>query len=128
MEGIEHCAYKRQWGYAPLLISLANTRQPLCIVNRPGNANSSKDAAAYLDTAATSMLKVFERLLFRGDTDFSQTKHLDQWDATGRIDFIFGYDACAALVDRAGALSRGAWSQLTRPAPYQVKTTPRQKP
>jgi hypothetical protein len=128
MQGIDYCAYKRQWGYAPLLISLANTRQPLAIVNRPGNAPSSKDAAGYLNTAAASMLKVFNRLLLRGDTDFSQTKHLDGWSETGCIDFVFGFDACPALVDRADALKAGAWTELVRPAPYEVKTRPRQKP
>jgi hypothetical protein len=128
MEGIEWNGHKRQWGYAPLLISLANTGQPLAIVNRPGNATSSKDAAQWLDMAAQSMLKVFERLVFRGDTDYSQTRKLDGWHESGRIDFVFGFDACPNLVALADALAADAWSQLERPAPYTVKTAPRAKP
>jgi hypothetical protein len=31
-------SYKGIWGYAPLLITLANTREVLYVVNRPGNA------------------------------------------------------------------------------------------
>jgi len=128
MEDIEFCAYKKQWGYAPLLISLANTQQPLVIVNRPGNATSSKDAAGYLDVAASSMLNVFERVVLRGDTDFSQTKHLDRWHNSGRIDFVFGFDACPNLVERANELGPRAWHQFKRPAPYEIKTQPRTKP
>ncbi len=35
----------------------------------------------------------FRSMLLRGDTDFSQTKYLDGWDATGDVRFIFGMDA-----------------------------------
>jgi hypothetical protein len=42
-------SYKGIWGYAPLLITLANTREVLYLVNRPGNAPSHLDAAAWID-------------------------------------------------------------------------------
>jgi hypothetical protein len=38
-----------------------------------------------------------------GDTDFSQTQHLDRWDGEG-VRFIFGYDASVGLIRRAEAL------------------------
>lgn len=134
MEGVDYSGHKRVWGYHPLLISLSNTGQPLMVVNRPGNVNSSKDAARYLDVAAESMLRVFDRVRLRGDTDFSQTKHLDKWHESGRIDFVFGYDACPKLRAIAEGLFAAQWSKLARPillpgetpkAPGKPRTKPR---
>jgi hypothetical protein len=42
-------SYKGDWGYAPLSISLAQTREALYLINRPGNAPSHLDAAQWID-------------------------------------------------------------------------------
>jgi hypothetical protein len=121
-------AYDGTWGYHPLLISLANTQEPLFIVNRSGNRPSYEGAAAYFDKAADLCRRAgFRKILFRGDTDFTQAAYLDRWAAAG-IGFVFGIDAQPNLVEQAKRLPERLWVELKRPPRYQVKTVPRQRP
>jgi hypothetical protein len=125
-EGME-ISYNGLWGYHPLLITLANTREVLSIVNRPGNATSSDGAAEHLDQAIELVRGAgFQSILLRGDTDFSQSAHLDRWDEDG-VEFIFGFDAHPRLVERAEALPKRAWKRLKRRAKYEVKTQERSR-
>ena len=121
-------AYDGTWGYHVLLVSLANTREVLRLVNRPGNRPSHEGAAAQCDRVIALCLRAgFQRILLRGDTDFSQTKHLDRWDKAG-VKFHFGYDSKKNLVEIADNLPKNAWQKLTRPARYQVMTSERERP
>ena len=120
---------KGTWGYHPLVVSLANTGEVLSIVNRPGNRPSHEGAAAEIDRCIKVCFQGgFRHILLRGDTDFSQTEHLDGWNADPRIAFIFGDDCCSNLVERAEKLPESAWKKLQRPARYRVATKPRQRP
>jgi hypothetical protein len=51
-------AYNGQYGYHPLLISLANTAEPLFLFNRSGNRPSQELADVYLDKASSFALKL----------------------------------------------------------------------
>ena len=122
-------AYNGTWGYHPLLISLANTAEPLYLVNRSGNRPSHEQAAVHLDKAINLCRRAgFRRITLRGDTDFTQTKHLDRWDKAGDVGFVFGFDNNEALKARADELPAEAYSFLERPPRYEIKTVPRQQP
>ena len=122
-------AHDGTWGYHPLIVSLANTQEPLYLSNRSGNRPSHEGAAAYLDRAIALCRRAgFGRVRMRGDTDFSQTAHLDRWDQAGDVTFVFGIDAMRNLIVRANGLAKSAWKTLARAPRYEVKTTPRARP
>jgi hypothetical protein len=121
-------AYDGTWGYHPLVLTLANTGEVLRVVNRPGNRPSHEGAAAQVDKAlAVCFQGGFRKALLRGDTDFSQTAHLDRWDEDQRVQFLFGYDALPNLKAKAADLPAHAWQPLQRPVRYAVKTQPRRR-
>ena len=121
-------AYEGTWGYHPLLLSLAETGEVLSLVNRSGNRPSHEGAAAQCDRAINLCRRAgFERIVLRGDTDFSQTEHLDGWDRDGVV-FYFGYDAMPNLVEIADKLPKTKWKKLKRPPSYEVRTKPRRRP
>ena len=69
----------------------------------------------------------FRAVRLRGDTDFSQTEHLDGWDDDG-VKFVFGIDAMPNLYELVESLPEEAWTRLQRPPRYEVQTQTRARP
>lgn len=119
-------SYNGIWGYVPLIISLSQTREPLYLVNRPGNAPSHLDSAQWIDRSLDLVGNSFEEVWIRGDTDFSLTAHFDKWDK--KCKFVFGMDARKNLIRIAEGISEQKWKPLERRPKYKVKTKERKRP
>jgi hypothetical protein len=107
--------YNGKWGYHVHLVSLANTGEPLFLLNRSGNRPSQDRAGEYLNKGVALCVRAgFRKILLRGDTRIAENKDLDPWDErvlprdgttiaetadldswddAGNIRFIFGYAA-----------------------------------
>jgi hypothetical protein len=121
--------YDGRYGYHPLVISLANTAEPLYLFNRSGNRPSQERADEFLDKAIALVRRAgFRKILMRGDTKFAQTRYLDRWDDAKDLRFLFGYEANDALKAGADELPARSYRLLSRPPRYQIKTAPRRKP
>ncbi len=124
-EGMD-IAYNGQWGYHPLVLSLAGTREPLFIVNRSGNVPSHTDSAFWIDKGLDLLSDVFIKVFVRGDTDFSLTGNFDRWDK--RCTFVFGMDAMPNLVTIAKNIPEPQWERFEREKKYTIKTKERKRP
>ena len=119
-------SYNKLWGYHPLVISLASTREALYIVNRPGNVPSHTDSALWIDKAIDLVSDVFENVYVRGDTDYYLTSNFDRWSE--RCIFVFGVDARENMIRIADSISESQWELFEREAKYTITTKERERP
>lgn len=119
--------YKKQWGYHPLAVTLANTGEPLYVVNRSGNRPSHEYSPFFIDLAIEQCRSAgFEKIVVRGDTDFALTENFDRWSEEG-VQFVFGIDQMPKLVKLADSLENKAWRPLRRRHAPPPKTGKRRR-
>ena len=112
-EGMD-MSYKGIWGYAPLLVTLANTGEILYTRNRPGNRPSHEGCFDYLDPAVDVVRDSgFGKVRLRGDNHFSLTDDFDHWTER-KVEFVFGLPAHPNLVEIAEDLEERKWGRLRR--------------
>lgn len=111
-EGIA-LSYNGKWGFAPLIITEANTGTHLYVINRSGNKKFSTKVSDWLDKAIETVKNNFRNIYIRGDSEFCLTKDFDKWHEQ-RVFFTFSYDGIENLVNKAVSLPDYIWKRLWR--------------
>jgi hypothetical protein len=105
-------SYNGKWSYHPLLLSLAETNEPLRTINRPGNVTSADGAAQALHEVLPMVGRHFETVTVRGDSAFYQRAILAACEQHGAR-FAIVMDGYQVLHDKADALDPSAWKPFS---------------
>ena len=120
-------SYTGKWSYHPLLLTLAETRELLRTLNRPGNTSSADGAAEALKEVLPMVQRHFDRVYVRGDSAFYQKAIIAEC-VRRHAGFALVMDSYAGLIEMAENLPESAWKPFSAHAARKVADTdPRRK-
>ena len=115
-------SYTGKWSYHPLLITLAETQEPLRTINRPGNVVSAQGAAEALREVLPMVKHHFRKVYVRGDSAFHQRATMAASEAH-QARFAFVMDRSDPLDDKADALPPSDWTPFSAHRSEEVVRT-----
>ena len=105
-------SYNGKWSYHPLLVTLAETNEPLRTINRPGNTARAEGAAEALHEVLPMVNRHFGRVFVRGDSKFYQRAIIAECERH-RAGFALVMDGYAVLHEMADSLPKSAWKPFS---------------